>query len=83
MDSSSAVDRIALNVDPTEGELSLADDDSLLKSFGSEAPSLTNWDQFNPEPKQKAVSSLNRLLLFLLIAMLIAEQTLGWMCSYH
>ena len=83
MDSSSAVDRIALNVDPAESELSLADDDSLLKSFGSEAPSLTNWDQFNPEPKQKAVSSLNRLLLFLLIAMLIAEQTLGWMCSYH
>lgn len=83
MDSSSAVDRVALNVDPAESDLAMVDDENLLQFFGSDAPSLTNWDQFNPEPKQKAVSSLNRLLFLLLVVVLIAEQTLGWMCSYH
>ena len=83
MDSSSSVDRVALNVDPAESDLEIVDDEKLMQFFGSEAPSLTNWDQFNPEPKKKAVSSLSRLLLLLLVLMLIAEQTLGWMCSYH
>ena len=83
MDSSSSVDRVALNVDHLESDLSMVDDEKLMQFFGSEAPSLTNWDQFNPEPKQKAVSSLSRLLLLLLVLVLVAEQTLGWMCSYH
>ena len=83
MDSSSSVDRVALNVDSAESDLEIVDDEKLMQFFGSEAPSLTNWDQFNPEPKKKAVSSLSRLLLLLLVLMLIAEQTLGWMCSYH
>ena len=83
MDSSSAVERVALNVDPAESELALAGDETLMKVVGSDASSLTSWDQFNPEPKQKVVSSLNRLLLLLLVLMLVVEQTLGWMCSYH
>ena len=83
MDSSSSVDRVALNVDQSESDLEIVDDEKLMQFFGSEAPSLTNWDQFNPEPKKKAVSSLSRLLLLLLVLLLVAEQTLGWMCSYH
>ena len=83
MDSSSSVDRVALNVDQSESDLEIVDDEKLMQFFGSEAPSLTSWDQFNPEPKKKAVSSLSRLLLLLLVLLLVAEQTLGWMCSYH
>jgi hypothetical protein len=83
MDSSSSVDRIALNVDCTESDLEMIGDEKLLQNFSGLLPSLTNWDQFNPEPKQKAVSSLNRFLLLVLVLMLVAEQTLGWMCSYH
>jgi len=83
MDSSSAVDRVALNIDPAESDLAMVDDEKLMQFFGSDAPSLTNWDQFNPEPEKKAVSSLSRLLFLVLIVMLVAEQTLGWMCSYH
>ncbi|QEG23134.1 glutamine amidotransferase [Mariniblastus fucicola] len=83
MDSTSAVERVALNVDHAESDLQLARDDKLSQVFGDQLPAITNWDQFNAEPKQKSVSSLNRLLLLLLVALLVAEQTLGWMCSYH
>ncbi len=83
MDSTSSVDRIALNVDCDESDLGIAGDEKLLQNMQGVLPTLTNWDQFNPEPKQKAVSSLNRLLLLVLVLVLVVEQTLGWMCSYH
>ncbi len=83
MDSSSSVERIALNVDCAESDLEMIGDEKLLQNLPGSLPSLMNWDQFNPEPKQKAVSSLNRLLLLVLVLVLVAEQTLGWMCSYH
>jgi hypothetical protein len=83
MDSSSSVDRIALNVDCAESDLQMIGDEKLLQNLSDSLPSLMNWDQFSPEPKQKAVSSMNRLLLLVLVLMLVAEQTLGWMCSYH
>lgn len=83
MDSSMAVDRIALNVDCVESDLALVDGEKLVQAFGRDAAVVSNWDQFSPEPKQKAVSSISRLLLLMLIVMLVVEQTLGWMCSYH
>lgn len=83
MDSSSSVERIALNVDCAESDLEMIGDEKLLQNLPGSLPSLMNWDQFNPEPKQKAVSSLNRLLLLILVLVLVAEQTLAWMCSYH
>jgi hypothetical protein len=83
MDSSSSVDRVALNVDCEESDLALLDDEDVILQLGGVEPKLTDWDQFNPEPEQKAVSSLNRLLLLLLVGLLIVEQYLGWACSYH
>jgi len=83
LDSTSSVDRIALNVDCAESDLETVGDEKLLQNLKGALPSVMNWDQFNPEPKQKAVSSLNRLLLLVMVLFLIAEQTLGWMCSYH
>ncbi len=83
MDSSFSADRIPLNVDCAESDLELIGDENLLQNLTGVVPSLVSWDQFNPEPKQKAVSSLNRLLLLVLVVVLVAEQTLGWICSYH
>ena len=70
-------------MDCDESDLGIAGDEKLLQNMQGVLPTLTNWDQFNPEPKQKAVSSLNRLLLLVLVMVLVVEQTLGWMCSYH
>jgi len=83
MDSSSNVDRIPLNVDCAESEMAMLDDEKLMLQFEGVQPNLTNWDQFNPEPEQKAVSALNRLLLLVLVLLLVVEQYLGWSCSYH
>jgi hypothetical protein len=82
MDSSTSVDRTALNVDPDEGDLRVVEDEKLIQYFG-ESTSLNSWDQFSPEPKQKSISSLNRLFFVLFIVTLIVEQSLAWMCSYH
>jgi len=83
MDSSSSVDRIAVNVDTTESDLQLISDQKLAQSLGSDSSKISNWDEFNPEPERKPDSTLHRILLLLLVLFLVAEQTLAWMCSYH
>ena len=82
-DSMPEVNRFALNVDTVESEMALANRQTLLASLEKSQPTLVDWDQFNPEPKQKPASSLSKLLLLLLIGILIVEQLLAYSTSYH
>jgi hypothetical protein len=82
-DSTQEVWRFALNVDTSESEMALVNPQKLLSGLDSSKPTLVDWDQFNPEPKQKPASSLSRLLLLLLVATLVTEQLLAYSTSYH
>jgi hypothetical protein len=83
LDATRSVDRIAMNVDCSESEISLAKRARVLTLLEKANPVLVDWDQFNPEPKQKPASSLNRLFLLLLIGLLVGEQVLAYSASYH
>ena len=82
-DSSQSVKRYSLNVDTAESDMQLASAQKVLANLQSSQPTMVQWDQFNPEPKQKPVSPLSRLLLVLLIGILITEQLLAYSTSYH
>jgi len=82
-DSSQSVARYGLNVDTSESDMHLASSQEILSNLQSSQPSMVQWDQFNPEPKQKPISPLSRLLLVLLIGILITEQLLAYSTSYH
>lgn len=81
--SEQEVRRFAFNVDSAESELALANPQQLLAGLSAIRPSLVDWDQYNPEPQQKAASSLGRFLLILLIGLLVVEQVLAYSSSYH
>jgi hypothetical protein len=75
--------RLALNVDTSESEMKLVNPQNLLAALDKVKPSWVNWDAFSPEPKQQLASSISKLFLFLLLGLLIAEQTLAYSASYH
>ena len=82
-DSSQSVARYGLNVNTAESDMRLASPQEILANLQSSQPTMVQWDQFNPEPKQKPVSPLSRLLLVLLIGILVTEQLLAYSTSYH
>jgi uncharacterized membrane protein len=82
-ESEQEIRRLAFNVDSSESELVLVKPQQLLAKLSQIQPSLVDWNQFNPEPKQKPDSSLGRLLLILLIGLLVTEQVLAYSSSYH
>ena len=82
-DSNSEVNRFAMNVETGESEMALVNRQTLLASLEKSQPSIVDWDQFNPEPKQKPASSLSKLLLLLLVGVLVVEQILAYSTSYH
>ncbi len=77
------VQRNSINADHLEGEMKLVNAQNLISQLRGANPTLVNWDQFNPEPKQKPASMLGRILLILLIVFLVVEQMLAYSCSYH
>ena len=77
------VRRTAINVDTSESDLAQADHKELVNRLSGTKAKLVDWDKFNPEPKIKPASTLNRLLFCLLIAMLIGEPLLAFATSYH
>ena len=82
-DSQMQVRRLAVNVDSSEGDLRLVQPQQLLAKLGKIQPSLVTWNEFNPEPKQKPVSPIGRLLLILAVGLLVVEQILAYSSSYH
>ena len=77
------VRRTAINVDTSESDLTQADHKEIVNRLSGTKTKLVDWDKFNPEPKIKPASTLNRLLFCLLIAALIAEPLLAYMTNYH
>ena len=82
-DSSQEVRRYALNADTVESQMQLASSPKVLSCLESSQPKLVSWDEFNPEPNQKPISTLSRLLLILLVGVLVTEQLLAYSASYH
>jgi len=82
-DSDQKVERFSLNVDVAESEMALANRQKMLVDLENCHPTIVDWDEFNPEPKQKPASSLSKLLLLLLVIVLVAEQLLAYWTSYH
>ena len=77
------VRRTAINVDTLESDLTQADRKELVNRLASTQAKLVDWDKFNPEPKIKPASMLNRLLFCFLILMLVGEQLLAYATNYH
>lgn len=82
-DSATEVRRLAINVNPSEGEMALLGNQELLEKLPGVQPVIVNWDQVSTESKQPPASSLRRLLLMLLVVLLVIEQTLAYLLSYH
>ena len=77
------VRRTAINIDTTESDLTQADRKDLVNRLASTQAKLVDWDKFNPEPKIKPASMLNRLLFCFLILVLVGEQLLAYATNYH
>ena len=83
VDGTIVTDRKAVNVDTRESNLKIAGKMNVLNRLSDVSPNWTTWDKFNPEPKIKPASILNRLLFCLLIAVIIGEQILAYATNYH
>ena len=83
LDGAIDVRRTAINVDTSESDLAQADHKEIVNRLSGTKMKLVDWDKFNPEPKIKPASTLNRLLFCLLIAALVAEPVLAYMTNYH
>ena len=83
LDGEIDVRRTAINVDTSESDLTQADHKEILNRLSGSQTKLVDWDKFNPDPKIKPASTLNRLLFCLLIATLIVEPLLAYMTNYH
>ena len=70
-------------IDTVESDLAQADRKDLVNRLASTQAKLVDWDKFNPEPKIKPASMLNRLLFCFLILMLVGEQLLAYATNYH
>ena len=77
------VRRYVLNVDPNEGETKLMSPQDLIKKVPQSGATFAFWNEFNPNPKQKSASTLTKLLLFVLLALLLLEMVLAYSASYH
>lgn len=74
--------RPTINVDTRESDLAAASHENLISRLNGTSINLVDWDEFNPEPKIKPASLLNRLLFCLLVGVLVAEQILAFSNNY-
>lgn len=77
------VKRFALNVDGQEGSMALAEDEQLAARLDSVQFQLNRPDDYLGASMIQAGGSTGFWLLWLLIAMLMAEQILAYSASYH
>ena len=83
LDGDIDVSRTAINVDTSESDLAQAEHKEIVNRLSGTKAKLVDWDEFNPEPKIKPASTLNRLLFCLLIAALVCEPILAYITNYH
>lgn len=77
------VSRIALNVDPHEGHLDFVEPAALVDKLGTVKVHMKHWNEFEIDQVSQAGFHWRNLLLGILIALLLGEQTLAYWCGYH
>jgi hypothetical protein len=82
-DGASEARRYAYNVNPAEGDLSRLDGSQLAARLKGVKYDYHEADDFSYDPRQLAGFNLGDGLMYLLIAVLLAEQVLAYFTSYH
>ena len=77
------VRRFALNVDPEEGDLKIAESKNLLAALDPVKAEFRPAEEFTYELAGLGGNNRSLLLMALLLALLIAEQALAYSASYH
>jgi hypothetical protein len=77
------VKRFALNVVPEEGELALVDTQVLLTKLDSVKPVFRHAEELEYELAEQDGFNSSMFLMCLLVALLLAEQVMAYVCSYH
>lgn len=74
---------LAVNVDPSEGELSLPELSELRRQFAGGGVSVTPVSELLRQDEDSAQASIYRLLGLGMLGLLLIEQLLAVACSYH
>ena len=82
-DGAQHVERFAFNVAPDEGNLKKLDSRQLATVLGPIRHEYHRSGDINYNPQQLAGFNLSDSLLYLLIVVLLVEQVLAYVCSYH
>jgi hypothetical protein len=77
------VQRFALNVVPDEGDLALVDTQVLLTKLDPVTPVFRHADELEYELAEQEGFNSSMFLMCALIALLLAEQIMAYVCSYH
>jgi hypothetical protein len=77
------VHRYALNVEPTEGDLTVVDSKQLLTALDPVEPEFRYADQYDYEIAGLTGNNRSLLLMCLLLLLLVAEQIMAYSASYH
>jgi hypothetical protein len=77
------LDRLALNADTAESDLSVASRQTLVRQFEEAQPAVMEWTSFNPEVGRNQTTMLSKIFLIVLIILLLGEQALAYLLSYH
>jgi hypothetical protein len=83
LDGTELVERFALNVAPEEGDLKKLSSEAIAARLEGIRYEYHEAGDINYNPQQLAGFNLSESLLFLLVAILLAEQALAYACSYH
>lgn len=83
LDGSEVTERFALNVAAEEGDLRKMSAEALAGELQGIRYEYYDAQDINYDPQQLAGFNLGESLLYLLIVVLLAEQVLAYLCSYH
>jgi hypothetical protein len=83
LDGSEETERFALNVAPEEGDLKKLSAEALAGELQGVRYEYYDARDINYNPQQLAGFNLGESLLYVLIVVLLAEQVLAYVCSYH
>src|SRR5262249_40768869 len=75
--------RYAVNVDPEEGNLARLDGAQLAQRLGSVKYEYLQAGQMSGSNQELAGTNLTDWVLYVLVAILIGEQALAYVASYH
>ena len=77
------VRRYALNVEPTEGDLAIVTQRQLADKLNPVKFQYHRWQQFQADLAQQAGFNWSRIILLVLVGLLLVEQLMAYLASYH